>query len=390
MKGAAQMVSDVGTCAGNVNADAGSPADSAPQRESCSSSLGRGRLAAGMVALFSLIFACALAVPSQALASTWPLSASALSYTCGFHESYSAGGGSYVHSGMDVAGKAGGTVRSPLSGTVTFTGTVPSGDSRVGSSGSSQTMRAVSVKIADGRTMTFMPMASVSVKRGQTLAEGEALGTLAASGDVSTSGTHLHMGLKEDGVYYDPMTLFGASSAAEGASASAERAGDEAESEAAAQAEAATEAAAQAEPASEAEAEASGQTEGSTAEEGAFEDAVVEGQAQEELELGTISSGAADYTPQAQQEPSLSQCLVDLFAPLAAACLSQLQGLWAAIQAFCEATGAPVVAVCAALAAGAIAVLACLVAFVVRRLVPFLVSLFKSRIAPLLGSEGGC
>ncbi len=71
-------------------------------------------------------------------------------------------------------------------------------------------MNAVSIKLDDGRTVTLMPFASTSVEVGDAVEEGQLLGTLAASGDRSSSATHLHMGLKDSAGYYDPMELFGA------------------------------------------------------------------------------------------------------------------------------------------------------------------------------------
>ena len=180
-------------------------------RESCSSSLAHVAYSLLVfIALFSLISCCGLVHPARALAATWPLSVSGSSVQLGFQQTYTAGAKSYVHSGIDVPASAGLQIFSPLAGTVRFTGAVPSGDSRLGQQKSAgATMKAVSVQIADGRTVTLMPFASISVTRGQRVAEGQVLGTLAGSGDASSAGAHLHMGLKEDGVYYDPLSLFG-------------------------------------------------------------------------------------------------------------------------------------------------------------------------------------
>lgn len=66
-------------------------------------------------------------------------------------------------------------------------------------------MKAVSIELADGRAISLMPFASIAVREGQSVIEGQALGTLAAGGDVSTSATHLHMGYKQGPSYLDPM-----------------------------------------------------------------------------------------------------------------------------------------------------------------------------------------
>lgn len=161
------------------------------------------------------VFSLCLAFMAQpALAATWPISTSGLSATLAFHQSYTAGIDSYVHSGIDIPASAGMQISSPLAGTVRFTGTVPSGDSRTSGSSSAKTMNAVSIELANGRVITLMPFASIAVHEGQVVAEGASLGTLAAGGDVSTPTTHLHMGYKEGSSYLDPMLLFGAAPSA--------------------------------------------------------------------------------------------------------------------------------------------------------------------------------
>lgn len=188
-------------------------------RGSSSSSLAHVRVARVVCAL-PFVSLCIVFMAQSAFAATWPMSTSALSATLAFHQSYSAGSNSYVHSGIDIPASAGLQIISPLAGTVRFTGAVPSGDSRTGGTSSDKTMNAVSIELADGRTVTLMPFASIGVREGQVVAEGAPLGTLAASGDVSTSATHLHMGYKQGSRYLDPMLLFGvASDAPSGAAA---------------------------------------------------------------------------------------------------------------------------------------------------------------------------
>lgn len=177
-------------------------------RGSSSSSLARVRVARIVCAL-PLISLCIAFMAQPALAATWPVPTSALSATLAFHQSYSAGSNSYVHSGIDIPASAGLQIISPLAGTVRFTGAVPSGDSRTGGTSSDKTMNAVSIELRDGRSVTLMPFASIGVREGQAVAEGAPLGTLAASGDVSTSAPHLHMGYKQGSRYLDPLLLFG-------------------------------------------------------------------------------------------------------------------------------------------------------------------------------------
>ena len=365
--------------------------------ESCSSSPVHAPLALRTIALFSLMFACALLAPTQAQAATWPLASSVLSYSCGFHATYTAGASTYTHSGMDVPGTAGCTVSTPLAGTVTYVGSVPSGDARVGSAtAANATMKAVSVRIADGRTITLMPFASVSVARGDVLAEGEAVGTLAASGDVSTAATHLHMGLKRDGTYYDPMTLFGASSTSSGAAEEAERASAATAAESAVAASAAASGAATS-TATESAAETASSAEGVQAEEATAADAATEAtteatteaateaettsdtSTQAQQEWGTISSGQVAYLPQTESSQSIAQRIGYALQPLAQACLTQLQGLLGALRALANVTGVPLVAVSLAAAALALAACGALGVLAVRRVAPAVASALQTR-----------
>lgn len=141
-----------------------------------------------------------------------PLGSSQASVSLKFHAKYSAGHGKYVHSGIDLPAAAGAKIYAPCKGRVSFVGRVPSGDAATGASAKSSaspTMLAVSLKLEDGKTLTLMPFEASSVAEGEAVAQGAALGTLAASGDRSSSTTHLHMGLKQSGVYYDPSYLLG-------------------------------------------------------------------------------------------------------------------------------------------------------------------------------------
>lgn len=177
-------------------------------RASSSSSLAHVRLRV-LICTLTALSLCPTFMAQPALAATWPVSTSELSATLAFHQSYTAGIDSYVHSGIDIPASAGMQISSPLAGTVRFTGTVPSGDSRTGGTSFAKTMSAVSIELANDRVITLMPFASIDVREGQVVAEGASLGTLAAEGDVSTPATHLHMGYKQGSSYLDPMLLFG-------------------------------------------------------------------------------------------------------------------------------------------------------------------------------------
>ena len=161
------------------------------------------------VASCLLVSIICLSLPVPAWSATWPLPVSGYSTSVGFHETYTAGASRFVHSGIDVPASAGMQISCPLAARVRFTGTVPSGDSRVEGSAAQTTMKAVSVEMDDGRVITLMPFDSISVTIGQVVEEGQSLGTLSAHGDVSSDAPHLHMGLKRGSTYYDPLELFG-------------------------------------------------------------------------------------------------------------------------------------------------------------------------------------
>ena len=351
-------------------------------RESCSSSLRRVTTGCLLILpLFSLIFCTSLVFPACAQAATWPLSVSSPSVELGFQESYTAGAKSYVHSGIDASASAGLQIVSPLAGTVRFTGTVPSGDSRLGQAGQSgKTMRAVSIQIADGRTVTLMPFDTISVKKGQQVAEGEALGTLAASGDASSAGAHLHMGLKKDGVYYDPLSLFGGMSASVATKEAASRwQGDGAQP--------ATRASV-----SDGVAEQAGANSDATS----VPDAFVEGVAASETgvsygaqparraeSFGTISSGGACLSPQVAPGPLDRVC--DAISEALQPCLLQAWELWDALKGFVAVAGAP-----PGLLAGVFAgVLLAVSVLAGRCLHPHLVNLRNGRKFPLVVRKRG-
>lgn len=337
------------------------------------------------MALFSLIIACTLCAPVAAQAATWPLAASARTVSCGFHATYTAGGQSYTHYGADLAASSGATVSAPCAGTVSYVGSVPSGDARVGTATTSDTtMTAVSVKLSDGRTVTLMPFASVSVTEGQAVAEGESLGTLAATGDVSSSGVHLHMGLKEGSTYYDPLTLFGMTSE-ESATA------DASESATAAAAQGATASAtAQAAETADASESASAADELAADTASSLSEGVEASQAAEAAEastqLGTISSGDVAYLPQTQQDASIAQRVGYLLQPLAQACASQLQALQGALLAFSERTGIPVIASALALSATVLGLLLAIGYLLATRVTPRVRTAYREKIAPRLAN----
>ncbi len=153
--------------------------------------------------LFCMLVFCLLLLFPCSAQALWPVAARQ-EVCLGFHEGYSIGDINFSHYGVDLTAPAGCSVRAAVGGTVSFVGAVP-----VTGRFEGQTMQAVSVTMADGRIMTFMPFAEFDVSTGDDVAEGDALGALASSGDSSCNEVHLHVGLKRGKTYYDPLELFG-------------------------------------------------------------------------------------------------------------------------------------------------------------------------------------
>lgn len=141
-------------------------------------------------------------VPHVALAA-WPVSAGEQTVVLGFHERYA----QHLHLGADLPARAGASIVAPCDGVVSFAGEVPASGGGGGS-----TMNAVSLRLSDGRTFTMMPLASIHVSEGSSVDEGAPIGTLAASGDGSVASPHLHVGLKDETSYFDPLEVLGMSS----------------------------------------------------------------------------------------------------------------------------------------------------------------------------------
>jgi len=150
--------------------------------------------------VFAAVLVLALAVPGAACGSggwAWPVDGSA-----GLHygQSYvDATGRTCTHGGLDITAAAGSTVHSCAAGEVTFAGLVPGG---VG-----VRVWAVSVLMADGLKFTVMPLSSAAVSSHAHVAAGDDLGSLAAAGDASAPGTHLHLSVKRGGAALDPLAF---------------------------------------------------------------------------------------------------------------------------------------------------------------------------------------
>ncbi len=133
----------------------------------------------------------ALVAPSAASAWTWPAGGEVI-------RGFDYGGGAYTatgHRGIDVAGLPGSEVLAPAKGQVTFAGSLPSNG------------RTVSILTPDGWAVTLTQLGTVLVSDGDGVAEGEVVGTIAASGEPVP---HVQLGTRradDPRGYVDPLTL---------------------------------------------------------------------------------------------------------------------------------------------------------------------------------------
>ena len=97
------------------------------------------------------------------------------------------------HRGIDLSTQLGAVVRAPAAGTVAFRGTVVD-------------RPLLTIEHADGLVSTFEPLLS-SLSPGDVVAEGDDIGTVAAGGHAVAG--NLHLGVRLDGAYINPLLLFG-------------------------------------------------------------------------------------------------------------------------------------------------------------------------------------
>jgi murein DD-endopeptidase MepM/ murein hydrolase activator NlpD len=98
-----------------------------------------------------------------------------------------------AHQGVDYAAPTGTPVRSVGDGVVDFAG-VQNGFGNV-----------VIVKHRNNQTTVYAHLSKISVKRGQSIVQGQNLGAVGATGWAT--GPHLHFEFRVNGKYQDPMTV---------------------------------------------------------------------------------------------------------------------------------------------------------------------------------------
>jgi hypothetical protein len=144
--------------------------------------------------LLAAVLAALLFAPA-AEAWTWPAAGAVLQpFLFDPAHPYAAG----QHRGIAIGGDPGATVLAPAAGTVTFAGTVPSSG------------RSVTIATADGYAVTLTHLGSLTVARDATVAEGDGVGTIGATGDAEIPQPYVHLGVRtavQPQGYLDPLAF---------------------------------------------------------------------------------------------------------------------------------------------------------------------------------------
>jgi murein DD-endopeptidase MepM/ murein hydrolase activator NlpD len=116
----------------------------------------------------------------------WPVSGPVIRAFDPPDDPYGAG-----HRGIDIAAPFGTPFQAPAPGTVTFAGTVAGN-------------LFLTIDHGGGLESTYSWISSLAVKKGDTVSAGQVVGAT-GTGHPGSGITHLHMGVKLDDVYVDPL-----------------------------------------------------------------------------------------------------------------------------------------------------------------------------------------
>src|SRR6266508_3279886 len=153
------------------------------------------------VALLAAGLLAALLGAPGAAAWTWPVDGPVLRPFVADDDPYTGG----QHRGIDIGAPSGTDVLAPASGVVSFAGQVP----RQG--------LCLTIRTADGYSVTLVHLGSIGAAPRTTLAEGEVVGTIGPSGDPEGPEPYVHLGIRltaDPNGYLDPLTLLPARPAA--------------------------------------------------------------------------------------------------------------------------------------------------------------------------------
>ena len=139
--------------------------------------------------------AAALFLAPAAGAWTWPVHGPVVQpFVFDPAHPYAAG----QHRGIDVGADDGAVVVAPAAGTVTFAGAVPASG------------KSLTITTPTGYAVTLTHLGVLSVAAGATVAEGDAVATVGASGEPEVGQPYVHVGIRvaaEDQGYLDPLAL---------------------------------------------------------------------------------------------------------------------------------------------------------------------------------------
>jgi len=131
----------------------------------------------------------------DAYAWSWPVQGPVLlGFT--FDPSHPYAGGQ--HRGIDIGALTGAPVAAPVSGTISFAGTVPTSG------------RSVTIETADGYSVTLTHLGSIGVAKGASVAEGSTVGAVGPSGTPELDVPYVYMGVRVTANaqgYLDPLSF---------------------------------------------------------------------------------------------------------------------------------------------------------------------------------------
>lgn len=150
----------------------------------------RAIVRAGLLMVLLLSPAAASAIPGEGAEWQWPVSG-----TREVVEAFRAPAHDYGpgHRGIDIAANVGSTLQAPADGVVAFRGVVVD-------------RPLLTIDHGAGIVSTFEPLSS-DLSPGAVVHAGDDIGAVATGGHAA-AGT-LHIGVRVDGVYVNPMLMFG-------------------------------------------------------------------------------------------------------------------------------------------------------------------------------------
>lgn len=145
-----------------------------------------------------MLLVAAIAASSAAAAGSWswPVSGDVITPYKNGSDPYAAG----QHRGIDIASPVGSAVHASVGGNVTYAGHLPDGGI------------TATVKSGDGRYLvSYLHMSQVDVKKGDSVSEGQTLGSVGTTGKRSATQPHLHLSVRlvSSGEYIDPLPMMG-------------------------------------------------------------------------------------------------------------------------------------------------------------------------------------